>query len=41
MEEFSHKILIVDDELNIQSLVSEALTTKKRSIRSRPWISTR
>jgi DNA-binding response OmpR family regulator len=32
MEELSHKILIVDDELNIQALVSEALTTAKRVI---------
>ena len=32
MEELSHKILIVDDELNMQSLLSEGLATAKRTI---------
>ena len=32
MEELAHKILIVDDEVNIQALVSDALTTPKRVI---------
>ncbi|OGR67257.1 MAG: hypothetical protein A2081_01290 [Elusimicrobia bacterium GWC2_61_19] len=32
MEEPSHKILVVDDEVNIQTLISEALTTEKRKI---------
>lgn len=32
MEELSHKILIVDDEASIQTLILEALTTPKRKI---------
>lgn len=32
MEELSHKILFVDDEENMQALVSEALTTEKRKV---------
>jgi DNA-binding response OmpR family regulator len=32
MEELTHKILIVDDEVSIQALVSDALATAKRVI---------
>ncbi len=32
MEELSHKILVVEDEVNIQSLISEALATGKRKV---------
>ena len=32
MEELSHKILFVDDEENMQALVSEGLATEKRQV---------
>jgi DNA-binding response OmpR family regulator len=32
MEELPHKILIVEDELPLQSLISESLTTKSRKV---------